>query len=415
MHGSSAAAKAEWRGYWYLPMLGCLGYSMAVLHIYIIGPFMAPLQQAFGWSRAELSFGLTIANFGAAFSTVLVGVMVDRFGPRRIALIGVPLLGAAVAALSTVTGSFVNWVVMWVIIFMASLFTQTTVWSSAVVGRFEASRGLALAIILSGGSLTAAVLPLLSTWLIGLVGWRMAFMAIGLGWAAILWPLLFFFFRSSQDGNAAARAQSRAAAMTLSGYSLSQALRRPAFYKLAFAGGAFTFGVVGVVVHFVPILVGNGASALMAASAASFIGLFAIVGRLGAGVFLDRFPGHYVGFLAFLLPVPGCLLLLFGGVSPVNLFIAAISFGLTLGAEIDLICYLATRHFGLRHFGTVLGALLAGTALGSAFGPLAAGATFDWLDSYFYFITLTAVLMVLGALAMLALGRGPRPEELPQA
>lgn len=414
MHGASPTAKAEWRAGWHLPLLGCLGYSITVVHIYAIGPFMAPLQEAFGWSRAEVSVGLTIANVGGALATVLVGALVDRFGPRRIALIGVPLLGLAVSALGAADGSMTNWIGLWVVISACAIFTQPTVWSSAAVGRFEASRGLALAVILCGGSLTAAVMPLLSTWLISAVGWRAAFPGIALIWVGILFPLIFLFFRNDGAGRKQADTAAAAQRASLPGFSLSQALRRSSFYKLTFAGGFFAFGIVGIVVHFVPILADVGVAPMTAASAAGLIGVCAIVGRLGAGALLDRFPGHRVGFLAFLLPVPACLLLLFGGSGAPQIFTAAVFLGLTLGAELDLICYLATRHFGLRCFGVILGGLFTCVGFGTAFGPLGAGWSYDVTGGYDGFIGLTGVLMTIGALAMLSLGRGPSSEEMPR-
>ena len=45
-----------------------------------------------------------------------MGVLIDRLGPRRIGLIGVLLMGAAVALLSTATGTMTNWLALWAIV-----------------------------------------------------------------------------------------------------------------------------------------------------------------------------------------------------------------------------------------------------------------------------------------------------------
>jgi len=182
------------------------------------------------------------------------------------------------------------------------------------------------------------------------------------------------------------------------GLTLAEALRTSAFYRLLFATGFFTFSIFGCIVNFVPILTGSGAAPMTAASAASLIGVFSIVGRLSTGAILDRLPAHLVGAVCFLIPIPACVLLLTELAGVRGYFVAAALFGVTLGAEIDVIAYLATRHFGLRNFGAIQGGLLCATALGAATGPLGAGATFDRYGSYALFLASTIVLMLASAL-----------------
>lgn len=159
--------------------------------------------------------------------------------------------------------------------------------------------------------------------------------------------------------------------------------------------------------HLVPILRSAGAEPLAAAGTASLVGLFSIVGRLGVGFLLDRFPGRVVGACAYLVPIAGAALLLFDGTNPAIQTVAAALFGLTLGAEVDVIAYLASRYFGLRNFGGLFGGLVAALSLGTAFGPLAAGATFDRFGGYEPFLVATVVLMGLSSLALASLRRPP--------
>lgn len=410
MNGHHAGAatnwRPEWRSFWFLPLVAALGYSVSVLPIYAMGPFMAPLEQAFGWSRAQISFGATIFSIISALTTLITGTVVDRVGPRRIALLGVPLGTAAVALLGAASGSIANWMLLWVAVSICSVTTQATVWTSAVVSRFEASRGVALAITLSGGSFATAVLPVLATLLIQAFGWRGAFFGIGVIWVVVVYPLTLLLFRGAQDGGPRQRAQPISSA-SLPGLTLAEAMRRSAFYKLTLAGALFAFCVVGVAVHFVPILVKAGSSPIAAAGAASLIGIFAIGGRLCTGVVLDRFPAHFVGAVAFLIPVPGCAILWTGGGGLGGEYLAAALFGLALGAEIDLVAFLASRLFGQKNFGAILGAMLSLLGLGAGIGPLAAGATYDHFGGYAPFILLAGVLMLVGAGLMGSLGRAP--------
>jgi predicted MFS family arabinose efflux permease len=145
-----------------------------------------------------------------------------------------------------------------------------------------------------------------------------------------------------------------------------------------------------------------------------------VVGRLGTGVLLDRFAANWVGATVFLLPILSCALLLFDGTNPLSQSVAAAIFGLTVGAEVDVIAYLVSRHFGLKHFGVFSGAMIGALALGVAFGPLGAGAAFDRYGSYAQFLMLTMVFMAVSSLALATLSRPrfgvqTRAEAQPQA
>jgi MFS family permease len=396
-------AAAEWRSFWYVPLAAALGYSTAVLHTYGIGPFIQPLQQEFGWSRAQISIGITIAGLtGAAFS-VPVGLLVDRLGPRIVALIGVVLMTSAFALLGTATGDSVNWLLLWVGVAFANLWLQATVWTSAVATRFEASRGLAFAITLSGASIAAAIFPFLATWLIRSHGWRAAFMGLSGIWVVVVLPVLLICFRGARDRPRTNTAPANT--NTATGLSVPEGLRLPAFYKLVVASGLFTFTALGLIVHFVPILTDRGADPLAAAGIASLVGVFSIIGRLGTGYLLDRLPGHLVGAAVFVLPILACGLLFWNGSNPVSQSIAAAIFGITVGAEVDVIAYLASKHFGLKNYGVFFGAMTGALALGVAFGPLAAGAAYDRFGSYGEFLALTMVFMALSSVALATLGR----------
>lgn len=401
---------AEWRTFWFLPLIAALGYATSVIHLYSIGPFIGPMQHEFGWSRAQISSGMAIAAFVGAAFCIPVGMLIDKVGPRRVALVGVVMIVASFALLGTATGQAGNWIILWVFVAIGSLGVQTTVWTSAVASRFERSRGMALAVTLSGASVAATIFPLAASWLIQTYGWRTAFVGLGLAWGALVLPIVFFGFRGARDAqdrpdpDPGAKAS---AAHVLSGVTFKEGLRQPALYKLLAAAALLAFAIVGALVHFVPILTGLGTQPLQAAATASLIGVFSIIGRLGTGFLLDRLSAHRVGAVACLFPVLASGLLLLHGDHPLGQSVAAIMIGLALGAEVDVVAYLASRHFGLRSFGALYGALVMALGLGTAFGPLAAGAMFDHYGGYTEFLVMSVVLMLTSAASFLSLGPTP--------
>ncbi|MDG2004281.1 MAG: hypothetical protein P8J20_13205 [Novosphingobium sp.] len=342
-----ANAAQEWRQFWYLSLVAAVGYSTAVLHTYGVGPFIGPIQREFGWNRASISLGIMIAGLTGACLSGPMGMLVDRFGPCFIGLIGAVVMPSAFALLGTATGSLTTWYLLWGFVAFANL------------------------------------------------------------WFLAVFPPALFFFRGAQDKNRQQHdkppAHATEASVDVPGASIGEALRTTAFYKLQIVSVLFTFTNIGIIVHFVPILTDQGATPLRAAGIAWIVGISSIIWPLGTGVLLDRIPGHMVGASIFLLPVIAATLLLSSGSNPLSQIIASGCFGFTVGAEVDVIACLDLRHFGLRSYGVLFGAMAGGLVAGTALGPLTAEAAFDTYGSYSQFFLSTVVLMVISCLVMTTL------------
>jgi MFS family permease len=404
--GKTGAAQ-EWRAYWYLPLVAGIGYTAPLLYAYALGPFVEPLQEAFGWSRAQVMTGNAIANLPTVILLPLFGLLIERWGPRRVGLIGVTIMPLGFGLLGTATGTDINWWMLWAFIAICVPFVQASVWTSPVVARFAAGRGLAMAVALSIGALASGVMPLLATLLLTNFGWRQGFMGVGLVWFLLMFLPVLLFFRGPQDGSRAARQGNAAASDALPGLTLPEALRRFSFYKLLFAAITFSLVVVTMTIHAVPMLKGLGASPLQAASTVALFGLFSIVGRLGMGWLVDRYPSHIVSAAYYLLPIPAYLLLITSGTSPTVQMVAVAMMGLGGGGQVGAVAYLITRHFGLKRFASLTSVLFSLVALGSAIGPVSAGAVFDHAGSYVPYMIAAMVLTAIAALGLVSLGRPP--------
>ncbi len=408
MDSHAGSAGDEWRRNGMLPLAAALGYATCVIHIYGLGVYIGPVAEEFGWSRAAVTVGLTLSMMIQALTAIPIGLAVDRFGPRKLALIGVVLTCAAFANIGNASGGQANWYMIWIVMSLASLPVQATVWTSAVASRFTASRGLALAVTLCGASVALIVFPWLGAKLIADHGWRQAMRIEAVIWLAVAWPLVFLLFRGAQDVKPADIAPEERAA--LRGISMRQGLRSTVFLRLMLVALLFTFAMIGLNVHFPLMLKAQGYDPLAAARQASLIGFASIPGRIGTGLLLDRLRASQVGAAAFMLPAVACLVLLLGGGGTLSAVIAAGFIGFTLGAEVDVLVFLTTRHFGLKNFGGLYGGVLAALSVGTAFGPLAAARVFDVEGSYDLFLWFTVALMLVSSAALLSL---PQPEDAP--
>lgn len=403
MHsGDKQAGAAEWRAYWPLTLAALIGYSTIGLQSYGIGPFVPHLEKAFGWTRTDVMIGLSLSNAVGVFLNILIGMIVDRFGPRRVALTGLLVKTGSFALLATASGSLLNWSLLWVVLAVGVVLVQSTVWTSAVAARFDQSRGLAMAVALSGTPITAAVVPVLATWLIGDYGWRVGFVGVAAAWILVTFPVVFLFFK---DGRDPAQPHHVVSAGPIPGLTLREGLRTAAFWRLLVAFGAFSLYNMAMSANLVPLLGETGITPMQAARIASVMGLVGIVARLTVGFLLDRFSGAWIGGLTQFLPVIACAILLLDDPGVPLLTVAVALFGIATGAEIDVALYLATRHFGLRSFAALFGAVITFGAVNAAIGPFVAGWLHDRSGNYDGLLMTVMVAMTIGALAMGTMGR----------
>lgn len=400
----------EWRRYGLVPLAAAVGYSTMAIQTYGIGPFVVPLEQEFGWSRAQIMIGLTISNGIGVLLNFAVGVLADRIGPRRVGMGGLLVKTSAIMLLATATGSVLNWSLLWVLVACGAALAQANIWVSAVASRFDRGRGLAIAAALSGSSFCAALVPVLATWLIAHYGWRLAFVGIGAVWLTVAFPIVFLLFRGRQDERKAGRSrvtdvsESGPSAM-LSGVTIAEGLRRAAFWKLLIASFAFAYYTMAIAPNLVPMLAEKGATPAGAAQLAALVGIVGIIARISAGFLLDVMPARLLGTIVFLLPVGGCALMLGDGHAMLLLALGVASFGITIGAEYDVVFYLVSRHFGLRSFASLMGGMLTAGALGGAVAPVVTGRMHDLFGGYDEVLMLQMLLMAAGALAIATLGR----------
>ncbi len=394
------SAAAEWRAHWLLPISAMIGYSSMGLATYAISPFVPELEKAFGWSRAQVMSGISLSVMLGIIGNMVIGAVVDRFGSRRVAIAGLLVKCGTFALLGAATGSVFNWVGLWLLLGLGILLVQSPVWTGAVAARFDKSRGLAMAVALSGTSLAAMIVPYLAATLIAEYGWRQAFLGTAAIWLAVTLPVVLLFFRGT-PGNGAAKAMSAATQpVVLPGLAFREALRTRAFWQLFVSYGCFAFFSFTMSVNLVPLLAETGIGMVAAAGVAAVMGLVGIGARIAVGALIDRFSANLIATITMLMPAAGSVLLLTVEPSYPALMAAVALFGAAIGAEIDVVSYLATRHFGLKSFAALMGAIIGIGALASTIGPVLVGRLHDVYKSYDPLLIIVSGLMVIGAIAV---------------
>jgi predicted MFS family arabinose efflux permease len=388
---TTLTARQEWSAQWPLPLVSMLGVSGGAMFAYSSGVFMEDMTTAFGWSRAQFS-SIFVAMMGLGLVLMpAVGWLTDRYGPRRLALIGIVPFAVCFSLLGLVSGSIVQWYALCLLFAPFQALVGQPIWIAAVIGRFDASRGMALAVTLSGLGLGSMLWPLLAALYIEEFGWRMSFAALALTWAVPVLPLAFAFF----FGAPTQRTQAVARGAGLSSYRA--ALLSPTFAGLLLAAGLFASAYFGLTVHLVPVMRSSGLELTTAAGIASLVGLASITGRLGTGYLLDHLPTRPLAVVAFLMPALSATLLLLTPGSVGAAVVAVAILGLASGAEMDIVTYVAARRFGPQVFASTYAIFVSIVAACASLGPVLAGALFDRQKSYDTFLMIVIPLVAVGA------------------
>lgn len=402
-------ASAEWQQNWSLVLSGAMGMALASTSVYSLGIFIAPLEAEFGWTRAEISAGLTINTVLAVLVSPFVGVLLDKIGVRRIGMFGVTAYCLLFACMSLAGPSIWTWWGLWLLLGCTSLAIKPTIWTTSVSSMFRISRGLALSVMLCGTALGSSLTPMVGNYLIEAYGWRQGCMLLAAFWAALVIPPVFLFLTSARDRQLAAEAGPAVVdpLPVLLGVTIREGLLSWRFLRLALAGFVTTLVIVSFVSNLIPILSSRGFERQTAANLAGLVGIATIIGRLSGGFLLDRTNGNIVGAASVgLATIPAIMLLLEPG-STMIAAAAVLILGLTLGAELDAVAYLTTRHFGMKHFGAIFGTISGILAFGTGLGPFFVSLTYDLSKSYNNVLIAYIPLALMAGALYLSLGRYP--------
>lgn len=404
------SARQEWAANWQLPFLGMFGIAGAATMGYSSGVFMTAMTTEFGWSRAQFSSAFTVQMLVSLLFGPFVGRVIDRVGPRKVATVGVLAFIPGLSMLGLANGAHWQW---WMLGGMQALCTAMIgppTWIAAIAPRFNASRGLALAVALAGIGVGTAIWPVLAAFFVENIGWRASFPALVLTWAVVMVPLTFLFFKDPPAIPKPVGAKATAAMGKLSSKEYWRALRSRNFICVALAGGLYASMSYAMILHGVPLLMAGGLSLTAAAGLAGITGICSILGRLGTGFLLDRLPTRSIATVVFLMPIVVSLLLRFGAGSWTTSLIAVVLLGLSAGAETDVVVYTASKRFDRTVFASLFATIFALFSLFAATGPLLASVLFDAYGSYDIFLTLV-IPVVLVATALMAVVLSARPTE----
>jgi len=392
-----------------------LGLSFGSVPAATLGLFMEPLEAEFGWSRAMISGGMMVFAAIGLPLTPFAGALADKVGSRACVIPGLVACGIAFAAFGLMSGTPLLWWAIWVAYALASLLIRSMIWNAEVSKAFETSRGLAIALVLSGFALAQVIAPPLAHFLIASGGWRAAYIWIGLGWAGVGLAFTVLFFRSALARAAAdGKIASSSAPISIpGGLSLKQAMRDPAMIRIFLAIFLSTLMGAAIAIHVVPLIEWAGANRTVAATVAGLLGVGSLCGNLMSGWLVDRVSSSSLRFAIFALPAVGYLLIWQSNGMFLLLGLGGLFMGFGSGGALQMGTYLTTRYAGMRNFGTIFGIISSAMGLSGGLGPVVSGWIYDMTGSYALVLLIAIPSVLVAGLLLVGLGAYPQFEATP--
>lgn len=373
-------------------------FSVVGIALYGLPLYYDHMVREFGWDRATVTSGNALSKLliGPLFGFI-AGWIVDRFGPRRLLIVGILMAGGALIGLGAVTAL---WMFYFFYVFNALGYVcGGPLPIQVLLSRwFDKTRGKAMGIAYLGIGIGGALVPALALWLTQQFGWRMSLQILGVLMIAVALPLALGV-REAPPGWKAAPAAGEATP------SIRGVLRRPAFYLLAL-GSMCSIGAVGGTNQHLKLFLSLDMqySQAEATTIISLVLASSIVGRLFMGWLSDKIPRKHVMLIIYTL-VASAIPLLFFASTPGMLYVFAIVFGLGLGGEYLIIPLMAAELFGVRVLGRVMGIVLTADGVAEATAPYMVGKLHVAYGNYSVAFTMLIGIALAGAVAVAMLPR----------
>lgn len=352
------------------------------------------MVQQFGWTRAQVTSGNALSKLvvGPVFG-FLAGWVVDRFGPRRLMMVGIVMAGAALVGLGWISslGMFYFFYLFNALGYVCGgplpnqvLLTQ---W-------FDRSRGKAMGFAYLGIGIGGATVPWISHILAQHFGWQTALRILGLMVVVISFPMALLVKETP-------RVRTRTGSVNSTG--TKGAFKEASFYLLTLGSMCSIAAISGTQQNLKLFLsLDRHLTQRDAASLLSLVLTFSVAGRLLIGWLADRFSKKYVMLLTYLLVAAG-IPALFLGTTRLVVYISAAIFGIGLGGDYMIIPLITAEIFGIEILGRLLGVILTAGGIAEAAAPWLIGRLRDSTGSYRESCFVLLGIALLGALAALGL------------
>jgi len=383
-------------GWWLVAASVLIAIYMAAVIFYGFTAFFQPMADDLGWSYTRISLGASLRGLEGGLLAPIFGMLIDRWGPRRLIFAGAILLSFGMFLLSRCT-TLLSFYVAFAFIALGSSGCSITALLTTVANWFKRRIGLASGIATCGFGLSGIMIPVIVR-LIDAYEWRTAMAILAIGALVVILPLSLLFRHKPEqygylpDGDLPESDYEKlpekaadAAVLPIeeTSYGIKQVLKSRVFWHIALAYICFQLIIGAVITHVMPYLSNIGISRSTASLIAMAIPVGSVAGRLGIGWIADRLDKRKVAAAGFFMVCIG--LVCYEYIAEVGTWLLVpflLLFCLGYGGNNTMRIALLRGTFGRGNFGSILGFLMGISVIGSVLGPPLAGWAFDTYGNY---------------------------------
>lgn len=367
-------------------------------------------ESSFGWSRSSITLGFPLA----ALLTLWVGpLVVPRFSPKMLIMIGTGLTFLAFFGLSQMTGSLPVYYGLWFLYTFGYILSGPIPHQIIISQWYRRNRGTAMGIVYVGVGLVGAFGPSLIKPLTAKYDFKTALLAIGCV-MFVAWPIALFIQKNRPsdigqypDGDAVAPEEQKVEAT-----SYSKLVRQWPFWLLLI-GSFCSIGSIGAInQHMKFVFKDQGFTDQQQLNdawgvATQWILWSSIIGRLLVGKLADMFPMKYVMTVTYFVVAASIPLLL--SVNPdSNPRVFAIIFGFAMGADYMLIPLMAAKQFGVNSLARAMAIILPMDTIGQTWIPQGVSIMRESFGSYSTPMMVILAVAVAGSVSIMLLPKERR-------
>ncbi|MBI2906799.1 MAG: MFS transporter [Chloroflexi bacterium] len=379
--------------------------------------FFNPIIDEFGWTRAETSLAFSLRGLEGGIAQPIIGVLVDRLGPRKLILSGVMAAGVGFVLMAA-TPSLWYFYATFLLVATGTSAGWGTPQYTAIANWFTTKRSLAMGFLSSSYGVSGIMVPMLVA-SIAVLGWRWTLVLAGLILIVVGVPNAFVIKHRPPREDPAAGADRVKTPAGIErgrpvpvGLSAVEVLRTRTFWLLIGFVSFSGFAEAAIAVHFIPHLTSLGFSREMGGLILTGATFSSLIGRVGFAWLGDHFSKRHLMAISTVLRLVGVVTFTFM-TEPWLIIPFLFTYGPGYGAPIPLMSALQVDYFGLKAFGTVRGLIYTGWTIAAMVGPLVAGWVFDVAGSYqpaLVVFSASIVISIPMILAATAPGRAGAPQ-----
>jgi len=353
------------------------------------GVFFKPILTEFGWSRAETALAVSLLTLVQATLAVATGWLTDRLGPRIVVTTFGSFWGISYLLMSQINALW-QLQINYALVAAIGLSVVSVPIMATVARWFVERRGLMIGIVQSGAGIGGLILAPYTGWLILNHGWRYSYIILGI--IMLIWMIIpgLSLRRAPEDIVRLPSGENKETEWGMkkqspnsqkSGLSFGEAVRTVQFWMITGIYFSFGFCRSSILVHIAAYVQDLGFTLVDGANVLAALAGASTVGRIGMGRIADIIGNKY----ALLISFATMAAVLGWGLIATNLwglYLFALVFGFSWGAQAVLRFAIVSETFGLLSVGVIMGSLGLAEAGAASFGSYFAGYVFDNIGNY---------------------------------